>query len=138
MACRLQFLLVAFVAERRPFPFLDHIHCHHHRSKPRTWSSGIVAAAAVDKHSVVVAIVVVVVVQRQTLAGAVVQVEHYSCDGVLLVAWVDSVGPFVAASVVVVAFVVVAWAFGVLLLGVGVQQEDYYWARWLWSSVVAG
>lgn len=40
--------------------------------------------AAVDKHSVVVAIVVVV--QRQTLAGAVVQVEHCSCDGVLLVA----------------------------------------------------
>lgn len=51
----------------------------------------------------------------------------------------DSGGPFVAASVVVVAFVVVAWAFGVLLLlGVGVQQEDCYWARWLWSSVVAG
>lgn len=95
------------------------------------------AAAAVDKHSVAVAIVVVVV-QRQTLAGAVVQVEHYSCDGVLLVAWVDSGGPFVAASVAVVAIVVVAWAFGVLLLGVGVQQEDYYWARWLWSSVVAG
>lgn len=93
--------------------------------------------AAVDKHSVVVAIVVVV--QRQTLAGAVVQVEHCSCDGVLLVAWVDSGGPFVAASVVVVAFVVVAWAFGVLLLlGVGVQPEDCYWARWLWSSVVAG
>lgn len=87
----------AFVAETLPVPSLVHIQ----QSSARAAAVAVAAAADTQPH--------LGLVQRQTLAAAVEQVGHYSCDDVL-VAWADSVAlsVVVVPSSAVVAFVALA------------------------------